>query len=141
MWKFPGQGLNLCHSSDPRYCSDNAGSLTCCIARKLPGDCVLMEKMLLLPAQEMASWKPCRRRSSVHSPCEGHSIPKTLKVMGQKSITGHHLRYSSQLATNMSSLRQTLPSTIRSFVIWPLDTSSASFRVIFLITTSPLLTL
>ena len=25
-WKFPGQGLNLCHSSDPSHCSD----LTCC---------------------------------------------------------------------------------------------------------------
>ena len=28
MWKFPGQGSNLCHSSDPSGCSDNTGSLT-----------------------------------------------------------------------------------------------------------------
>ena len=28
MWKFPGQGLNPCHSSDPGHCSDNAGTLT-----------------------------------------------------------------------------------------------------------------
>ena len=28
MWKFPGQGLNLSHSSDPSHFSDNAGSLT-----------------------------------------------------------------------------------------------------------------
>ena len=27
MWKFPGQRLKPCHSSDPTYCSDNAGSL------------------------------------------------------------------------------------------------------------------
>ena len=27
MWKFPGQGLNPCHNSDPSCCSDNAGSL------------------------------------------------------------------------------------------------------------------
>ena len=29
MWKFPGQGSHLCHSSNPSHCSDNAGSLTC----------------------------------------------------------------------------------------------------------------
>ena len=28
MWKFPGQGLNLYHSSDLSHCGDNAGSLT-----------------------------------------------------------------------------------------------------------------
>ena len=28
MWKFPGQGSNLCHSSDPRHSSGNARSLT-----------------------------------------------------------------------------------------------------------------
>ena len=28
MWKFPGQGSNPCHSSDPGCCSDNARSLT-----------------------------------------------------------------------------------------------------------------
>ena len=34
MWKFLGQGLNLCHSSDLNPCSDNAG-LTCCTTREL----------------------------------------------------------------------------------------------------------
>ena len=29
-----GHGLNLCHSSDPSHCSDNAGSLTCCTTRE-----------------------------------------------------------------------------------------------------------
>ena len=28
MWKFPGQRLNLRHSSDPSHSSDNAKSLT-----------------------------------------------------------------------------------------------------------------
>ena len=28
MWKFPGQGSNSCHSSDPSHYSDNARSLT-----------------------------------------------------------------------------------------------------------------
>lgn len=27
VWKFPGQGLNLCHSSDPSHRSDNARAL------------------------------------------------------------------------------------------------------------------
>ena len=34
--KFPGQGSNLHHSSDPSSCSDKAGSLTCCATGKLP---------------------------------------------------------------------------------------------------------
>ena len=34
MQKFPDQGSNLCHSSDPSYCGDNAGSLTRYIARE-----------------------------------------------------------------------------------------------------------
>ena len=29
IWKILGQGLNLCHSSDPSCCSDNTRSLTC----------------------------------------------------------------------------------------------------------------
>ena len=29
MWKFLGQGLNLCHSIDPSYSGGNTGSLTC----------------------------------------------------------------------------------------------------------------
>ena len=36
LWKFPGQGSNSCHSSDPRLCRDNTGSITCCTARELP---------------------------------------------------------------------------------------------------------
>ena len=35
MWKFPGQGLKLCHSSNWSLGSDNARSLTCCATRKL----------------------------------------------------------------------------------------------------------
>ena len=35
MWKFPGQGSNLCHSSDPSCCSDNTRSLTYCATREL----------------------------------------------------------------------------------------------------------
>ena len=34
--KFPGQELNLHHSSDPSCCSDNAGSLTHSTTRELP---------------------------------------------------------------------------------------------------------
>ena len=33
MWKFPSQGLNQCHSSDPS--SDSTGSLTYCATREL----------------------------------------------------------------------------------------------------------
>ena len=35
MWKLPGQGSNLCHSSNPSYCSDSTGSLTHCSAGEL----------------------------------------------------------------------------------------------------------
>ena len=35
MWNFLGQGSNLCHSSDPRHCSDSTGSLTHCATREL----------------------------------------------------------------------------------------------------------
>ena len=35
MWKFPAQELNLCHSSHPSCCSDNARFLTCCPTRDL----------------------------------------------------------------------------------------------------------
>ena len=35
MWKFPGQGSNSSHSSDPSHCSDNARSLTRCATREL----------------------------------------------------------------------------------------------------------
>ena len=35
MWKFLGQGSNLCHGSDPSCCSDNTGSLTYCSIREL----------------------------------------------------------------------------------------------------------
>ena len=36
MWKFLGQGSNLCHSSNLSCCSDNARSLTHCTTRELP---------------------------------------------------------------------------------------------------------
>ena len=35
MWKFPGQGSNSCHSSDPSHSSDNAGSLAFWATREL----------------------------------------------------------------------------------------------------------
>ena len=35
MWKFPGQGLNQCHSSDLSRCSDHARSLILCATREL----------------------------------------------------------------------------------------------------------
>ena len=35
IWKFPGQGWDPHHSSDPSLCSDNARSLTCCTTREL----------------------------------------------------------------------------------------------------------
>ena len=35
-WIFLGQESNLYHSSNPSYCSDNAGSLTHCATRELP---------------------------------------------------------------------------------------------------------
>ena len=35
MWKFLGQGSNLCHRSNPSCCSGNAESLTCCATREL----------------------------------------------------------------------------------------------------------
>ena len=34
-WKFPGQGLNLYHSSDPSHSDDNITSLSCCSTREL----------------------------------------------------------------------------------------------------------
>ena len=41
MWKIPGQGSNLCHSSNLNCCSDNATSLTHWATRELPVSCVL----------------------------------------------------------------------------------------------------
>ena len=35
MWKFPGQGLFPCYSSNQNRCFDNAGSLTRCATREL----------------------------------------------------------------------------------------------------------
>lgn len=35
IWKFKGQGLNLCHGSDPSHNRDNTGSWTCGTTRKL----------------------------------------------------------------------------------------------------------
>ena len=36
MWKFLGQGLSPCHSSDISLCGDNTGSVTYCATRELP---------------------------------------------------------------------------------------------------------
>lgn len=36
MRRFPGQGWSQRCSGDPSLCSDHAGSLTCCVTRKLP---------------------------------------------------------------------------------------------------------
>ena len=35
MWKFWGQGSNLCHSCDQSHCRDNIGYFTCCATREL----------------------------------------------------------------------------------------------------------
>ena len=35
MWKFPGWGMNLCHSNDLSRCCDNVKSLTCCTTREV----------------------------------------------------------------------------------------------------------
>ena len=37
MWKFPGQGWDPTHSSNPSPCSDNTSSFTRCTAGDLPG--------------------------------------------------------------------------------------------------------
>ena len=37
MWKFPGQGLNPCHSSDLNHSGANAGSLTHCTKENSQG--------------------------------------------------------------------------------------------------------
>lgn len=34
IWKFSGQGLKLCHGSNPNHCSDNDRSLSCCVTRE-----------------------------------------------------------------------------------------------------------
>ena len=39
MWKFPGQGSKLSHSSSPSCCSNTTRSLACCAPRKLPLHC------------------------------------------------------------------------------------------------------
>ena len=41
MRKFPGQGSNLCPSSDRSCCGDKAGSLASCVARELLLPCLL----------------------------------------------------------------------------------------------------
>ena len=40
MWKFQGQGPNLCHISDPSHSHDNAGFLTSCATTE-PLNCFL----------------------------------------------------------------------------------------------------
>ena len=49
MWKFPGQGWNPCHSSNPSHCSDNTRSLTCGTTRECRSDLVLMTIEPLVP--------------------------------------------------------------------------------------------
>ena len=43
MWKFPGKGLNLYHSSDPSHWGDNTGSLTC-------------QATIVLPRSQISFW-------------------------------------------------------------------------------------
>ena len=47
---FPGQGSNLCHSSDPSHCSDKAESLMHCAPKKLLIFIFLMELFLIILA-------------------------------------------------------------------------------------------
>ena len=42
MWRCMGQRLNPCHSSDPSWCSDITGFLTCCTAREFPSSNILL---------------------------------------------------------------------------------------------------
>lgn len=44
MWQLPGQGVNLCPSSDLSHYGDKAGSLTCCATKKLPNWCLSKRK-------------------------------------------------------------------------------------------------
>ena len=46
--KFPGQGSNLYHSSDPSRCSDNTGSLTCCTPRERLKKVIFIDDVKLL---------------------------------------------------------------------------------------------
>lgn len=43
MGKFSGQGLHLCHSSDPNCCGDNTEFLTDCAARELKLCCFVIK--------------------------------------------------------------------------------------------------
>ena len=49
MWKFPGQGLNLRHSSNQSYSSDNTGSLTHWAKRELPPNLLKYSMILEFP--------------------------------------------------------------------------------------------
>ena len=49
MWKFLGQGLNSCHSSDPSHKSDKAGSSILCATRELH---TISNKMLINQIQQ-----------------------------------------------------------------------------------------
>ena len=42
IWKFPGEGLNLCHSGNPSHSCDNARSLTLCTTRELQNGIVFV---------------------------------------------------------------------------------------------------
>ena len=58
IWKFLAQGSNLCHSSNPSHCSDNARSLTSCPARELQIIVFLMSSLFF---GLCFSWKKCLR--------------------------------------------------------------------------------
>ena len=47
MWKFPGQGLNPHHSSNPSHGSGNAGSLTHCTTRELLKIVLIHSKIIM----------------------------------------------------------------------------------------------
>ena len=51
MWKLPGQGLNLRHSSNLRSCSDNARSLTCYATREFLSDSFSVDYSQLLSSK------------------------------------------------------------------------------------------
>ena len=50
IWKFPGQGLNLCYSSNPSCCSASARSLTHCAIVELQKTVFKRSKGYLLKA-------------------------------------------------------------------------------------------
>ena len=58
-WKFPGQGSNLYHSSDPSHCNDNAEYLTHC-TRELNGQPILQDPTLWTALHSQTHLSPRR---------------------------------------------------------------------------------